>query len=168
MSLKKGVLSLKKTILEEKIKNLSADYSYQKAIASLLLLCMGQLEEESETLLPYEIHPELLEIKKEIKSYLAELEDILNGENSNRITALEHCMALKNRLLAIYETIYSYFSTWNLYSTLIGNEVAYRKYREESIEGKKVQWDLFHLDCQGFLLDSPTILEEKRRIGISL
>lgn len=162
---KKGVLPLKKTALEEKIQQLSADYSYQKAIASLLLLCMSQLEEEQETAIAYAIHPELLEIKKEVQSYLLELEDILDSETETRMVALEKCMVLKTRLLAIYETIYSYFSTWNLYSTLISNEVAYRKYREESLEGKKVQWDLFHLDCQGFLLDSPTVLEEKRRIG---
>jgi len=156
---------LKKTVLEEKIQNLSADYIYQKAIASLLLLCIGQLEEEQGSAFSYEIHPELLAIKKEIQSYLSDLEDILDGENDNRIITLEHCITLKNRLLAIYETIYSYFCTWNLYSTLIGNEVACRKYREEAMNGKIIQWDLFHLDCQGFLLDSPNLLEEKRRIG---
>ena len=43
--------------LEEKIRNLSADYIYQQAVGSLLLLLMSAMEdaEKGVTALPYEI-----------------------------------------------------------------------------------------------------------------
>ena len=42
---------------EEQIKNLSADYIYQQAVGSLLLLLMSGMEEEERgvTALPFEI-----------------------------------------------------------------------------------------------------------------
>ena len=58
--------------LEEKIRNLSADYIYQQAVGSLLLLLMSAMEdaEKGVTALPYEIPADVQEIKEEIKAYL--------------------------------------------------------------------------------------------------
>ena len=107
------------TALEEKIKQLSADYIYEQAVGSLLLMLMSAMEdvEKGDAPLPYTIHEDLLAIKKDIRSYLLSLEDILEGEQEDRAAALEACMAKKEELLSIYETVYSYFSQWNLYST---------------------------------------------------
>ena len=105
--------------LEEKIRNLSADYIYQQAVGSLLLLLMSAMEdaEKGVTALPYEIPADVQEIKEEIQAYLIRLEDLLESDAASRIVALEDCMELKKRLLSIYETIYSYFSQWNIIST---------------------------------------------------
>ena len=50
--------------LEEKIRNLSADYIYQQAVGSLLLLLMSAMEdaEKGVTALPYEIPADVQEI----------------------------------------------------------------------------------------------------------
>ena len=63
--------------LEEKIRNLSADYIYQQAVGSLLLLLMSAMEdaEKGVTALPYEIPADVQEIKEEIKE---ELESLYN------------------------------------------------------------------------------------------
>lgn len=100
--------------LEEKIRNLSADYIYQQAVGSLLLLLMSAMEdaEKGVTALPYEIPADVQEIKEEIQAYLIRLEDLLESDAASRMVALEDCMELKKRLLSIYETIYSYFSQW--------------------------------------------------------
>lgn len=109
--------------LEEKIRNLSADYIYQQAVGSLLLLLMSAMEdaEKGVTALPYEIPADVQEIKEEIKAYLIRLEDLLESDAASRMVALEDCMELKKRLLSIYETIYSYFSQWNIISTLVSD-----------------------------------------------
>lgn len=61
--------------LEEKIRNLSADYIYQQAVGSLLLLLMSAMEdaEKGVTALPYEIPADVQEIKEEIQAYLIRL-----------------------------------------------------------------------------------------------
>lgn len=83
--------------LEEKIRNLSADYIYQQAVGSLLLLLMSAMEdaEKGVTALPYEIPADVQEIKEEIKAYLIRLEDLLESDAASRIVALEDCMELK-------------------------------------------------------------------------
>ena len=67
--------------LEEKIRNLSADYIYQQAVGSLLLLLMSAMEdaEKGVTALPYEIPADVQEIKEEIQAYLIRLEDLLES-----------------------------------------------------------------------------------------
>lgn len=117
--------------LEEKIRNLSADYIYQQAVGSLLLLLMSAMEdaEKGVTALPYEIPADVQEIKEEIQAYLIRLEDLLESDAASRMVALEDCMELKKRLLSIYETIYSYFSQWNIISTLVSDQIALRKYK---------------------------------------
>ena len=76
------------TALEEKIKQLSADYIYEQAVGSLLLMLMSAMEdvEKGDTPLPYNI-----------RSYLLSLEDILEGEQEDRAAALEACLAKKRR-----------------------------------------------------------------------
>ena len=123
--------------LEEKIRNLSADYIYQQAVGSLLLLLMSAMEdaEKGVTALPYEIPADVQEIKEEIQAYLIRLEDLLESDAASRMVALEDCMELKKRLLSIYETIYSYFSQWNIISTLVSGNSA----RSENLHGAASQ-----------------------------
>ncbi|WP_337504935.1 hypothetical protein, partial [Anaerotignum lactatifermentans] len=155
------------TALEEKIKQLSADYIYEQAVGSLLLMLMSAMEdvEKGDAPLPYTIHEDLLAIKKDIRSYLLSLEDILEGEQEDRAAALEACMAKKEELLSIYETVYSYFSQWNLYSTLVSDQVALRKYKEEGIEVEKIDWSLFFADCHAFMESGNNLLEQKNYMG---
>lgn len=148
---------------EEQIKTLSADYIYQQAVGSLLLLLMSQLEEEEKgiTALPYEIPQDIAEIRKEIRRHLLNLEEILDGDAQSRILALQNCLELKKRLLSIYETVYSYFSQWNIISTMINDQIALRKYVEDSVAKKQVEWSLFFADCHAFMENAKTELEQK-------
>lgn len=153
--------------VEQKIKNLSADYIYQQSIGSLLLLLMSTMEdvEKGEQCLPYPIHDDILSIKKEILHTTLTLEDILDGEQADRTAALERCMLLKKQLFAIYETIYSYFSQWNVASTLVSDQIAIRKYKEEQISDEKIDWSLFFADCHTFMEEQKTLLEQKTAMG---
>lgn len=152
---------------EEQIKNLSADYIYHQAVGSLLLLLMSAMEEEEKgvTALPFEIPQDIAEIRKEIRSNLLNLEDLLEGNAQERIQALEKCIALKKRLLSIYETIYSYFSQWNVVSTLISDQIALRKYVEDNVGQKQVEWSLFFADCHAFMESAETVLDQKSYMG---
>lgn len=158
---------LQTTALEEKIKKLSADYIYEQAVGSLMLMLMSAMEdvEKGDSPLPYTIHEDLLAIKKDIRSYLLSLEDLLEGDQEARTAALETCMAKKEELLSIYETVYSYFSQWNLYSTLVSDQVALRKYKEEGIEVEKIDWSLFFADCHAFMESGNNLLEQKNYMG---
>ena len=148
---------------EEQIKALSAEYIYQQAVGSLLLLLISAMEEEEQDVpaLPYEIHADILQIKKEIRSYLLNLEDLLNDDTEHRTLALEECIQLKKQLLTIYETVYSYFSQWNIISTTLNDQIALRKYAEEKVGKKDVDWSLFFADCHGFMESAETVLEQK-------
>lgn len=154
-------------IPEEKIRNLSADYIYQEAVGSLLLLLMSAMEdaEKGVTALPYEIPAELQEIKAEVKSYLLRLESLLDGDEETRLAAMQECMALKARLLAFYETVYSYFSQWNILSTSVSDQIALRKYAEEKVSSEKLDWSLFFADCHAFLESTENLLEQKNYIS---
>lgn len=153
--------------MEEKIRNLSADYIYQQAVGSLLLMLMSAMEdaEKGVTALPYEIPADVQEIKDEIKAYLIRLEDLLDSDTESRMVALEDCMELKKRLLSIYETIYSYFSQWNIISTLVSDQVALRKYKEDGVSQKQVEWSLFFADCHAFMESAETLLDQKNYMG---
>ena len=61
--------------LEEKIKNLSADYIYQQAVGSLLLMLMSTMEdvEKGDMALPYEVPADVKELKGEITKTLLDL-----------------------------------------------------------------------------------------------
>ncbi|MDO4531706.1 MAG: hypothetical protein Q4C06_06965 [Bacillota bacterium] len=153
--------------LEEKIKNLSADYIYQQAAGSLLLLLMSAMEdvEKGDTALPYEVPEDIKALKNKVTEYLLSLEEILNGSADDRIDALNDCMGLKKQLLHMYETVYSYFSQWNIISTLVSDQVALRKYKEDGISQKQVEWSLFFADCHAFMESAETLLDQKNYMG---
>lgn len=153
--------------LEEKIRNLSADYIYQQAVGSLLLMLMSAMEdvEKGVTALPYEVPADVKEIKDRITKYLLDLEDLLDSEGEERLSALQDCMMLKKQLLSIYETIYSYFSQWNIISTLVSDQVALRKYKEDGISQKQVEWSLFFADCHAFMESAENLLDQKNYMG---
>lgn len=155
------------TALEEKIRNLSADYIHQEALCSMLLLLLSAMEdaEKGVTALPYEIPEDVRQIKEKVQSYLLRLEDLSDGDAAARAAALTDCMELKRRLLSIYETIYGYFSRWNIVSTLVSDQVALRKYKEEGVAQKQVEWPLFFADCHAFLESAENQLEQKDYIG---
>ncbi|MDD4842706.1 MAG: hypothetical protein PHU31_00025 [Anaerotignum sp.] len=152
---------------EEQIKNLSTDYIYQQAVGSLLLLLTSAMEEEEKgiTALPYEIPQDVKEIRKKIRHYLLSLEDLLESNAQERATALEECLELKKRLLSIYEIVYSYFSQWNIISTIISDQIALRKYTEDQVAQKQVEWSLFFADCHAFLESAQTVLEQNSFMG---
>ncbi len=153
--------------LEEKIKNLSADYIYQQAVGSLLLMLMSTMEdvEKDEMPLPYEIPADVKELKGEITKTLLELEEILDGDADARMDTLNECMGMKKRLLDMYETVYSYFSQWNVISTLVSDQVALRKYKEDGISQKQVEWSLFFADCHAFMESAENLLDQKNYMG---
>ena len=93
------------------------------------------------------------------------METILDDDADLRNSALEDCMDLKKKLLSIYQTVYQYTSIWNIYFTMISDEVAVRKYKEQNISHKKVEWDIFYMDCNEFLKTAHDVLEQKSRIG---
>ena len=74
-------------------------------------------------------------------------------------------MELKKRLLSIYETIYSYFSQWNIISTLVSDQIALRKYKEDGVSQKQVEWSLFFADCHAFMESAETLLDQKTYMG---
>lgn len=146
---------------EEKISALSADYIYQEAVGSFLLTLMSAMEDAQKGVsgLPYEIPAEVLQIKKKAQDYLLELENLLDGDPAARMAAFEECTALKKQLLSIYETIYGYIAQWNVVFTLVNDQIALRKYKEENLSEKEIDWSLFFADCHAFLeeLDDPFI-----------
>ena len=153
--------------LEENIRNLSADYIYQESVSSLLLLLLSAVEDESrqKPLFASEVHEDILEIKKAIRRFIVQLETLLDTDTDERLTELEKCLALKKKLLQQYETIYGYFSLWNVFSTALGNETALRKYKKEGIGSEKLQWEVFFADCHDFLHNADTVLDQKKYIG---
>ncbi len=154
-------------ILEEKIKTLSTQYIEQQATASLLLLLMSALDREyQKTDIHYTIHNDILDLQNTIKQYIIQFQEILDDDDEKvRLSALDDCIHLKKKLLSIYENIYQYTSLWNIHYTRIGDEVAIRKYKEENISQKKVEWEIFYLDCMEFLKTSEDILTQKHRMG---
>ncbi len=72
-------------------------------------------------------------------------------------------MAKKEELLSIYETVYSYFSSRNI-STLVSDQVALRKYKEEGIEVEK-SIGLCFCDCHAFMESGNNLLEQKNYMG---
>lgn len=154
------------TNLEERISTLSADYIYQEAVGSFLLTLMSAMEDAQKGVsgLPYEIPADVLQIKKRAQGYLLELENLLNGDASARMSAFEECTALKKQLLGIYETIYSYISQWNAVFTLVNDQIALRKYKEENLSEKQIDWSLFFADCHAFMEELEDPLAQKNAI----
>ena len=152
--------------LEKEITALSTEYIFNEATGSLLLLllsCMEDLEECSLGKI-YEIHPELLALKKEIHSATISLKDVFSDKDI-KLAALENASRLKKQIVAIYENIYRYYAQWNIISTLISDEVALRKYREENHSDKKIELSMFYTDCMDFLQSADSISKQKNYMG---
>lgn len=152
-------------ILEKEINTVTTDYIYHEAIRNLLLLLLSQTEQQQSEKFPFHLHEDILEIKNSVQNYILKIEDILNGEKEEKSAALEHCIALKEKITSIYETIYYYFTNWNIPFTLISDEIAIRKYKEEKIADKKLEFAMFYMDCTSFLEDAHTISEQKKYMG---
>lgn len=152
--------------LEHNIQQLSADYIYHETVSSFLLLLLSAAEDEGreEPLLAYEIHEEILDIKKAVRRYTVQLDTLLNNEEE-KIKAASECIALKKSLLGKYEAIYGYFSLWNVFSTALGNETALRKYKKDGIATANIRWDVFFSDCHDFLNSGNTVFDQKNHMG---
>lgn len=150
--------------LENKIKILSTDYIYNEAIGSLLLLLMNCLENEEnkEPIIAHEIHSEILDIKKALKHYVISLESIMNGDKEVKISSLEDCIELKKTLVTIYSSIYRYYAIWNITSTPLLDEIAIRKYKEETETTKPINYEIFYKDCNDFIMHFESETEQKR------
>lgn len=158
-------MSKNQEYIESKIKKYSTDYIYYEAVGSFLLLLFSSVEEITEIPLAYKIPQEVLEIRKKISNYVLNLEDLLVKDNENLQRALEDCIDLKKKITAFYGNIYRYYANWNITSSGINDEVAIRKYREENVSSKKIEFDLFYTDCIEFLTSAQDITQQKSYMG---
>lgn len=151
-----------KNSIEQKIRSLSADYIYQQAVGSLLLLLVSAMEEEEQgvTAIPYEIPEDVLAIRREIRKHLLQLPETLEEAGEKREKALADCLSLKQRLLDIYRPIYPYFTQWELLFDVISDQLALFHYKDEHVADKAINWGLFYADCRAFL-DSASNPAEK-------
>ncbi len=158
---------MKNEAMEERISRLSADYIYQQAVGSLLLTLMSAMEDAQKGTagLPYEVPEDALRIKKKTQEYLLELKDLLDGSAEARMAAFEDCAALKVQLIGIYEAVYSYLSQWNVIFTLVRDQVSLRKYKEEHLTEKQIEWSLFFADCHAFIEEQETPENKAAAIG---
>ena len=94
------------TALEEKIKQLSADYIYEQAVGSLLLMLMSAMEdvEKGDAPLPYTIHEIFFGYQKRY-SFLPSVSGRPSGRRNRktRAAALEACVAKKEELLSSFK-----------------------------------------------------------------
>ena len=152
---------------EERLKKISADYVYNEAVGSVLLILMSAIEdmERDENEIPYEIHSDIIEIKDGIKHYIVKLEDILNGDKEFIKASLDDCLDIKKSIVKIYENIYRYFASWGIYSSPVTDEVAVRKYREDNVSDKKIEFDMFYNDCVQFLTTAENPVQQKNFMG---
>lgn len=152
---------------EDKIQKLSSDYIYQEAVGSLLLLLMSSLEEADthEAVTGYAIHEDILNIRKEVTDFVLGLEELLNADKEERSAALEKCLNLRKSLTKIYGNIYRYYASWNIISSSLNDEVALRKYHEENVSAKQLEFELFYKDCFEFLQSADTFTKQKNYMG---
>ncbi|MBR5468156.1 MAG: hypothetical protein IKU80_02875 [Firmicutes bacterium] len=153
---------------ERKLADLSSKYIYNQTAGSFLLLLLSYIEENMNSHAAaenFEIHEDIKEIKNKINNYISGIENILS-DNSLKINALNESFQLKAELLDIYRTIYRYFAQWNIISTVISDEIAIRKYREnENNKDKKIELSLFYTDCIEFLQSAESAAQFKSYMG---
>ena len=151
---------------EKKISGLSEKYIYNETAASLLLLLLSHLEEMDGGLdSAYEIHGDIKAINDKIKYFTINAESLLL-DGAQRSQALNDCFELKNKLIDIYRVIYGYFAKWNVISTMVSDEMAIRKYKEDPLnKEKKIELPLFYADCVDFLQTAQSPTELKSFIG---
>ncbi len=151
---------------ETEIKQLCTDYIFNETKAAFMLLILSQCEELLKTeVKAYDMPEDILNIKADIKGYLSNLENTLNASAEIKEAALEECIELKNRLVEIYKSIYSYYVQWNVVATPIGDETALRKYKDSDAYGKKIDYNRFYQDCFEYLDLSDSLFTQKARIG---
>lgn len=162
--IKGGFILITKEI-ENKIKQLSADYIYHNAVSNLLLLLMNAVDNEpEEDIATYALPKDILKIQEAIKNYTLELEEILDSNSQRRMAALEDCLVLKDSILSIFKSFYGYITLWNLYAANISDKIMLLKYGEEvkDNDGLGLDWDTFYRDCYAFLesIENPTVKKE--------
>ena len=153
---------------EEKLVSLSEKYIFNETVASLLLLLNSALEQKSEGRNfeeNYNVSEDLKEIRRKIKNYILSMDTVLlDGEV--RKNALEECIKMKKQLVSIYKIIYRYFAKLNVVATMVSDEVAVRKYKEDNnVKDKKIELSLFYRDCVEFLQSSESENELMHHIG---
>lgn len=152
--------------LEKNITSLSTEYILNEATGSLLLLllsCMEDLEESSLSKI-HEIHPDLLGLKNDIHKATISLKDVL-ADKEIKLAAFEDTFGLKKQIVSIYANIYRYYAQWNIISSLISDEVALRKYREQNNTDKKIELSMFYTDCMDFIQSAESISQQKNYMG---
>lgn len=135
--------------LEEELKKISADYSYNQSIGNFLLILINSLENNT---LCYEIDEEIIKIKDSIKHYILNIKDILSDRESSSL-ALSKCMELKNQLKNIYLNVFRYFYICKTYSEPLMDEYMLRKYKseKENFDNFDINTDIVLNDCYNFL-----------------
>lgn len=148
--------------IEKKLSGLSADYIYNEGLGNLLLLAISTVDRKSSDGfgIAFEVPEEIKSIREKADNYIINLEDILGNED--RFSALEDVFGLKNELVNLYKNIYDYYSEWNTLSLAVNDETAIRKYKEEHLAHKKVEFDMFYTDCINFLTASDNISELRK------
>ena len=153
---------------EEKLVSLSEKYIFNETAASFLLLLNSALEQKSEGRAfeeNYNVSEDLKELRRKIKNYILSMDTVLL-DSEVRKNALEECINMKKQLVSIYEIIYRYFAKFNIVATMVSDEVAVRKYKEDSnVKDKKIELSLFYRDCVEFLQSSESETDLMHHVG---
>lgn len=148
---------------EKKLSALSAEYIYNEGLGNLLLLAISVIDRKNgnDSEMPFQTPEEIKSIRKEADEYITELEELLSDSDA-RFAALNHVISLKKKLVQLYGNVYDYYSQWNTLSLAVNDETAVRKYKEQHLADKKVEFDMFYTDCINFLTSSENIGELRK------
>lgn len=148
---------------EKKLSTLSEEYIYNEGLGNILLLAINAVDRKSGNASKFAFGQpeEITHIRKEADSYIIELEDLLS-DSDMRFNALNHVIGLKKELVFLYGNIYDYYSQWNTLSLAVNDETAIRKYKQQHLADKKVEFDMFYTDCINFLTSSENIDELRK------
>lgn len=149
--------------IEKKLSGLSADYIYNEGLGNLILLAISVVDRKTggSAAVPFDIPECLTDIRNRADRYITRLEDILN-EGEGRFEALDDIMGMKQEIVTLYKSIYDYYSEWNTLALAFNDETAIRKYKEERLAHKKVEFDMYYTDCINFLTSSENISELRK------
>ena len=139
--------------LETKLQKLSTDYIYNQTICSLLLLlisCSDDITEDG-VKIALEPHNEIKEIKDFVKESVLNMENDLDKGQEHRTMKLTKALELKNKLMSIYENYFSYYSGLSIVSNLLNDEMAIRKYKDQKLINKTIDFASFYTDIIDFI-----------------